>query len=337
SDYYPFGMQMPGRKFDTDEYRYGFQGQEKDDEIKGEGNSVNYKYRMHDPRIGRFFAVDPLAPEYPHNSPYAFSENRVIASVELEGLEAHDLNSGGTLHGPYSNEYVDELNSSGVSSVENYSLKFELTEGRDGEGLIAPVIQNDNYSFQSTSLVNDGLGEKRYRYNVAYQTDWAPTNRNGNWANITLEGTDIVSVHRTAFALGMGECSWCDAAQLNMDESALLAGGTTLATMNFAQSADKFISAHAYKRHRNRRPHKSSKSRTQYGENINVKKIRMQTVKHADDIVVHLDNHGTPYAVTYKKTFGYNISTKDTPTRESRVIINLLDAEKSTQFPLFTR
>ena len=71
-------------------YRYGFQGQEKDDEIKGEGNSVNYKFRMHDPRIGRFFAVDPLAPDYPWNSPYAFSENRVIRHIELEGLESWD-------------------------------------------------------------------------------------------------------------------------------------------------------------------------------------------------------------------------------------------------------
>src|SRR5690554_2634309 len=68
-------------------YRYGFQGQEMDDEIKGEGNSINYKYRMHDPRVGRFFAVDPLAGEYPWNSPYAFSENRVIDGIELEGLE----------------------------------------------------------------------------------------------------------------------------------------------------------------------------------------------------------------------------------------------------------
>lgn len=42
---------------------------------------------MHDPRLGRFFAVDPLAPDYPHNSPYAFSENRVIDAVELEGAE----------------------------------------------------------------------------------------------------------------------------------------------------------------------------------------------------------------------------------------------------------
>src|SRR5690554_6487961 len=68
-------------------YRYGFQGQEMDDEVKGEGNSVNYKYRMHDPRVGRFFTVDPLALKYPFYSPYAFSGNQVIHTVELEGLE----------------------------------------------------------------------------------------------------------------------------------------------------------------------------------------------------------------------------------------------------------
>ena|GEM_PF-3966246 len=89
ADYSPFGVRLDLRFGSAgDNYRYGFQGQEMDDEIKGEGNSLNYEYRMHDPRIGRFFAVDPLAPKYPHNSPYAFSENRVIDAVELEGLES---------------------------------------------------------------------------------------------------------------------------------------------------------------------------------------------------------------------------------------------------------
>ena len=74
-------------------YRYSFQGQESDNEIKGEGNSVNYKYRMHDPRIGRFFAVDPLSAKYPFYSPYVFSGNRVIDARELEGLEPDHLNS----------------------------------------------------------------------------------------------------------------------------------------------------------------------------------------------------------------------------------------------------
>lgn len=47
---------------------------------------------MHDPRIGRFFTVDPLVKKYPHNAPYAFSENRVIDGVELEGLEYAKFN-----------------------------------------------------------------------------------------------------------------------------------------------------------------------------------------------------------------------------------------------------
>ena len=72
------------------DYRYGFQGQERDDEVKGEGNSVNYKYRMHDPRIGRFFAIDPLAGKYPWYTPYQFSGNKVIHMIELEGLEEAD-------------------------------------------------------------------------------------------------------------------------------------------------------------------------------------------------------------------------------------------------------
>jgi len=42
---------------------------------------------MHDPRVGRFFAVDPLTAKYPWNSSYAFSENKLIQFVELEGLE----------------------------------------------------------------------------------------------------------------------------------------------------------------------------------------------------------------------------------------------------------
>ncbi len=83
-------MQVP-RRFDSlEDYRYGFQGQEKDDEVKGEGNSLNYTFRMHDPRVGRFLSLDPLIAQYPHNSPYAFSENRVIDGIELEGLEYLD-------------------------------------------------------------------------------------------------------------------------------------------------------------------------------------------------------------------------------------------------------
>lgn len=89
-------MLLPNRHgSDNEEYRYGFQGQEMDNEVKNStGSSINYKYRMHDPRIGRFFAVDPLAAKFPYWTPYAFSGNRVVDSREFEGLEPADAKKG---------------------------------------------------------------------------------------------------------------------------------------------------------------------------------------------------------------------------------------------------
>jgi RHS repeat-associated protein len=91
------GCWSPNRHESSDKYRYGFQGQEKDDEVKGEGNSINYKYRMHDVRVGRFFAVDPLTKKYPWYTPYSFSGNKVIHAIELEGLEEYLTNDGVSL------------------------------------------------------------------------------------------------------------------------------------------------------------------------------------------------------------------------------------------------
>ena len=92
NDYHPRCMDMPCRGFTNENYKFGFNGKEMDNEVKGTGNMINYKYRVHDVRIGRFLSIDPLAPKYPHNSPYAFSENRVIDGVELEGLEVVLMN-----------------------------------------------------------------------------------------------------------------------------------------------------------------------------------------------------------------------------------------------------
>jgi hypothetical protein len=75
----------------AEKHRYSFQDQEKDKEFWG--GAASYKYRVEDPRLGKFFSVDPLAPEYAYNSHYAFSENRVVDSVELEGLERVDANN----------------------------------------------------------------------------------------------------------------------------------------------------------------------------------------------------------------------------------------------------
>ncbi len=88
--YYPFGMNINAlsstaplskpNTFNT------FQGQEK--ETSFDLGWIQYRWRNHDPTIGRFFNIDPLAESFYHNSTYAFSENKVVAHIELEGLEA---------------------------------------------------------------------------------------------------------------------------------------------------------------------------------------------------------------------------------------------------------
>jgi RHS repeat-associated protein len=89
ADYYPFGMQIEERSWTapSNKYRFGFNGQEKENDITGEGNHVVFSYRIHDTRLGRFLSVDPMENEYPWNSSYAFAENRVIDGIDLEGKE----------------------------------------------------------------------------------------------------------------------------------------------------------------------------------------------------------------------------------------------------------
>ncbi|MDD2982848.1 MAG: RHS repeat-associated core domain-containing protein [Crocinitomicaceae bacterium] len=85
-DYSPFGVTLSGRSFEVDGgYRYSFQGQESDDEVKGRGNSYDFGARMYDSRLGRFFAVDPLASKFPSISPYAFCIDNPIYFVDPDG------------------------------------------------------------------------------------------------------------------------------------------------------------------------------------------------------------------------------------------------------------
>jgi RHS repeat-associated protein len=107
------------------EYRFGFQGQLKDNEWTGtEGSHLAFKYRVHDARIGRFLSIDPLTAKYPHNSPYAFSENRVIDAVELEGLEKFIIT--GSYY--YGEDYRPEL-----TLVDIYS-DFLVVDNTDPSG-----------------------------------------------------------------------------------------------------------------------------------------------------------------------------------------------------------
>lgn len=81
SDFYPFGMQMPGRVFSSGTYRYGFNGQERSPEISD--NNFTAEYWQYDSRIGRRWNVDPVIK--PWQSDYVTFSNNPVAKIDPKG------------------------------------------------------------------------------------------------------------------------------------------------------------------------------------------------------------------------------------------------------------
>ena len=94
-DYYPFGMAMPGREFSSTDYRYGFNGKENDNEVKGNGNSLDFGARIYDPRLGRWMSPDPKAHEYMSWSPYNFAMNTPISAYDADGKRTYFVGGAG--------------------------------------------------------------------------------------------------------------------------------------------------------------------------------------------------------------------------------------------------
>jgi RHS repeat-associated protein len=117
-------MLVPNRYGNSGAYRYGFNGKENDNEVIGEGNFQDYGMRMYNPRIGRFFNVDPLTKKFPELTPYQFASNTPIQAIDLDGLEAFYI------HGTWSDySTYPELTKATVNDIFNNTTgkKFEWT------------------------------------------------------------------------------------------------------------------------------------------------------------------------------------------------------------------
>jgi RHS repeat-associated protein len=158
-----------------------------DNELKGEGNSVNYRYRMHDPRVGRFFAVDPLFKKYPFYSPYAFSGNNVIMSIELEGSEPKSVINEegkltspmvGLLHGAFLFDKTRLQNTTWISSKDpdiSWAQKFHfytVTGEPNATVFYKSVIYDDNLKSETDEYWIGLVGhEQSHQNDMVYDGD----------------------------------------------------------------------------------------------------------------------------------------------------------------------
>jgi hypothetical protein len=76
SDYNSYGSNMDHRNFSGKKHRFGFENQEKDNEIYGAGNATSALFWEYDTRLGRRWNIDPVTKS--QESPYsAFASNPV--------------------------------------------------------------------------------------------------------------------------------------------------------------------------------------------------------------------------------------------------------------------
>ena len=84
-DVFPFGLEMSGRDWQLEDYRYGFNSKERDNAF---GSVVfDYGFRIYSPKIGKFLSTDPLTSTYPWYTPYQFAGNSPIKHLDIDGLE----------------------------------------------------------------------------------------------------------------------------------------------------------------------------------------------------------------------------------------------------------
>ena len=143
-------MEMAGRGF-SGSYRFGYQGSEKDNEVSGDGNSYTTEFRQLDPRLGRWFSVDPVF--QPWQSPYSSMDNDPINLNDPMGDEAvKDGDKGKSLgenheeNTPKGNSEINYNPHGGKPRLEGGSKKNEINSPDN--------LKNENLNVNRFSVGN---------------------------------------------------------------------------------------------------------------------------------------------------------------------------------------
>jgi RHS repeat-associated protein len=156
-DYYPFGWEMPGRKFNSGNYCFGFNGMEKDPEI--EGGNYDFGARIYDSRICKFLSVDPLSSDFPGESNYIFAGNSPIVLIDVEGKFKFNPQTLKMLKEKYPTAY-----------------KYLVETAMDKKGNILDIVKNKDVRLimiKNTQLYQAKLNQSLSRQGKQFLTEGA--------------------------------------------------------------------------------------------------------------------------------------------------------------------
>jgi hypothetical protein len=134
-------------------YTFGFNGHEKDDEVKGSGNHLSFGDYGYDPRTGKRWTVDVKANKMPGWSPYAFGLDNPISISDPDGefpiyFMIRRYESSGMFGTPFISKGDNRQTSANVNSTAriHHLIGVETNTSKYNN----PVIYNDAFSSQST-------------------------------------------------------------------------------------------------------------------------------------------------------------------------------------------
>ncbi|MEZ5014995.1 MAG: hypothetical protein R2794_11955 [Chitinophagales bacterium] len=135
-DYYPFGMVMPGRSFTAGgAYRYGFNGQEQDDEIAGNGDFNTAEFWEYDTRLGKRWNMDPIV--ISNISPYTCFNNSPILYSDVDGN--------------YSKKRAEKMRSKAEKYGYSTGNVYKVGEGKNDYGFNITVSNYDETGIYTTT------------------------------------------------------------------------------------------------------------------------------------------------------------------------------------------
>ena len=184
SDYLPFGQVMPNRHGSDNSYRYGFNGQEKSNEISVDGGDLDFGARIYDSRLGRWMAVDKMAFQFQDQSPYSFGANSPIYFIDEGGnvIMPNDQHSKDAV-----NAKLDKLMAGDLAIYRNQivydvigSVPVKVTDVNTGNVIVKNVnIYGFKFigkepgtpgvtDFDENTIIKSNLGDKDKLTLIAY-------------------------------------------------------------------------------------------------------------------------------------------------------------------------
>jgi RHS repeat-associated protein len=140
-------MLKPGLNSNANTYRYGYNGKEMDNDVKGTGNSYDFGARIYDPRLGRWWSMDMYADITPAWTPYRFGYDNPIYWIDKDG----------NIEAPLKGTVVYHENS--LVKVDNDFLVREKVNGK------TQYVSRDQFTVKAMS----NMGNETKTYNFAYR------------------------------------------------------------------------------------------------------------------------------------------------------------------------